>query len=207
MGACLKRLMLENPNHCRVLMLCPPTPSGRERQAQGESPPQRHPVRLGVRADRRYPPPPGGNCRWQNTPDYFRSGWKRFPGCRRDPGSGGTGKSLPLRRSLLPILNAPVATICPTSGLPIAISILAGRSTPDETVQSIPSWRQLFGSLDTDSTPWRTFSREMRSLVRGHRFMIEATAKRNAPDLCRTFLCVSLPGVPGREAWKRPCPS
>ncbi|MEY8575117.1 hypothetical protein AALD01_12100 [Oscillospiraceae bacterium 21-37] len=50
---------------------------------------------------------------------------------------------------------------------------------------------QLFGCLDTAKYTLADLSREMRSLFGNIWFTVEAYGRQNAPDRCRTFLCVS----------------
>ena len=79
----------------------------------------------------------------------------------------------------------------PTSGITYCNLYFAlDDLTPDE-LSKASFMAQLFGSLDTEKYALADLSREMRSLFGDIRFMIEAYGQKNAPDLFRTFLCVS----------------
>ena len=183
----LKRLMLENPHHCRVLML-PSHTIGQERQAQekarlsaiqsGWSVEQTAGIRRRQEAI----------AAWQNTPDTPER-LETIPRLRLD--------QVPAEPEKLPLAEEVSSHITllrhdlPTSGITYCNLYFAlDDLTPDE-LSKASFMAQLFGSLDTEKYALADLSREMRSLFGDIRFMIEAYGQKNAPDLFRTFLCVS----------------
>lgn len=57
---------------------------------------------------------------------------------------------------------------------------------------------QLFGSLDTENFELEELQQELRSLFGQIQFTVEAYGRKNNPDQCRTFLCVSCSILDGK---------
>ena len=183
----LKRLILENPHHCRVLML-PSHTIGQERQAQEAA--RLSAIQSGWSAEETAAV---RRCQesiaaWQNAPDTPEQ-LETIPRLRLD--------QVPAEPEKLPLAEEVSSHITllrhdlPTSGITYCNLYFAlDDLTPDE-LSKVSFMAQLFGSLDTEKHALADLSREIRSLFGNIRFTIEAYGQQNAPARCRTFLCVS----------------
>ncbi len=183
----LKRLILENPHHCRVLAL-PSHTIGQERQAQETA--WLSAVRSGWGATeaagaRRFQE---AIAAWQNTldtPEQLAS----IPRLRLD--------QIPPEPEKLPIEEETAGSITllrhrlPTNGITYCSLYFALDDLSPEELAKASFMAQLFGSLDTEKYGLADLNREMRALFGSIQFTIEAYGRKNAPERCRTFLCVS----------------
>lgn len=183
----LKRFVLENPHHCRVLML-PSHTIGQERQAREAA--RLSAIRSGWSAGetagiRQYQK---AIAAWQNTPDTPEQ-LAAIPRLRLD--------QVPAEPEKLPLAEENTAHITllrhdlPTSGITYCNLYFALDDLTPGELSKASFMARLFGSLDTEKYALADLSREMRSLFGDIRFMIEAYGQKNAADRCRTFLCVS----------------
>ncbi len=183
----LKRLVLENPHHCRVLML-PSHTIGQERQAREAA--RLSAIRSGWSAEetagiRQYQE---ALAAWQSTPDTPKQ-LEAIPRLRLD--------QVPAEPEKLPLAEEASSHITllrhdlPTSGITYCNLYFALDDLMPDELTKASFMAKLFGSLDTEKYALADLSREMRSLFGDIRFMIEAYGQQNAPDRCRMFLCVS----------------
>ena len=183
----LKGLILENPHHCRVLMR-PSHTIGQERQAQETA--RLSAIQSGWSAEeavgiRRFQEV---IAVWQNTPDTPEQ-LAAIPRLHLD--------QVPTEPEKLPLSEETTAHMTllrhdlPTSGITYCnLYFSLDDLTPNELTKAA-FMAQLFGHLDTERYALADLSQEMRSLFGDIRFIIEAYGPQNAPDRCRTFLCVS----------------
>ena len=183
----LKQLILENPHHCRILAL-PSHTIGQERQAQETA-------RLSaVRSSWGTEEAAGVHrfqeaiAAWQNMPDTPEQ-LASIPRLRLD--------QIPAEPEKLPIEEETADSIAllrhrlPTNGITYCNLYFALDDLSPEELAKASFMAQLFGCLDTAKYSLADLSREMRSLFGNIWFTVEAYGRQNAPDRCRTFLCVS----------------
>lgn len=183
----LKRLILENPHHCRVLAL-PSHTIGQERQAQETA--RLSAVRSGWGAGeaagaRRFQE---AIAAWQNTPDTPEQ-LASIPSLCLD--------QIPAEPEKLPIEEETADGVTllrhrlPTNGITYCNLYFALDDLTPEELAKASFMAQLFGCLDTEKYSLADLSREIRSLFGNIWFTVESYGQKNAPDRCRTFLCVS----------------
>ncbi len=190
----IRRVFLENPHKCRVLMR-PSHTLGRERQAQEEERLQAARAQWSQEDAARLRAEQAAIEAWQAAPDSPEA-LAAIPMLRLDEIDP---EPRPLPLSLeeaggVPLLRHEL----PTGGITYVNLYFDLGDLNGEELSQASFLAQLLGSLETDSHDLESLQREMRARFGQVSFSVEAYGRRDGSGQCRTFLCASLSALDGK---------
>lgn len=190
----LRRVLLDNPHTCRVVMR-PSHTVGQERQAAEAA--RLRAAQAGW-SEEQTAAVKGRQEKieaWQNTPDTPEQ-LAAIPMLRLDQ-IPAEPEELPIREEQLSGLTV-LRHEVPTGGITYLNLYFALDDLGPEDLTKVSFLCRLLGSLDTTSHSLESLQREVRSRFGDLSFSVEAYSGFGRPEQCRTFLCASCSVLDGK---------